>query len=532
MNQGQAIQIINELLPEISRTKDPETVITKYASEHNLAPAQLERLGQVFNTAKTISYMEKSASRGGSFSLVDIEKMVANYMELDAPTQIEKAASEAPVVARNPFEIPNLWVHQEIRKVAKAKVNDPVAKNLEVVLAKQAADAEIKDFMADAEDLMYLKQALITEIHEGLDKLAHAIYDTPQIYAALERDSMASPHRNENALEHLANKLDEDYKGNYVRADLDKLASVRVVKDTTGHLGALCELEENIQLYQGTLEIMREKVAAWNPDDLKKLDLARQTAIEDGREGDLEDEDPEKPEPSTGPNPGYDEEEEDEDPPADSTTDGASSTSNSGKAIPVPTTAKDPDVDARAEFDKALEAQRKMREGAGTHAETIRRLDHASAIESETPTPNIDKGFAKYDEVHGQVKGVLDPKLNKAIDWLRAKVQKSPTHNTRALARDTARGDISRTVILQKAIMSDDVLSQSDPQRVASLYNTLYKANPEMMSDPNVMVAALREAVQYDGVMPHTYDQFVSTSKNRADQEAKSTENRSKRYLI
>lgn len=80
MTQKQQIDLLNSIMPEIVSTKDPESVMLKCAKDHNLAPAQLEKLAQVFNTTKTLVGLEKQANRGDSFSLVDVPGLVASYV--------------------------------------------------------------------------------------------------------------------------------------------------------------------------------------------------------------------------------------------------------------------------------------------------------------------------------------------------------------------------------------------------------------------------------------------------------------------
>jgi hypothetical protein len=605
MNQGQAIHIVNQLLPEISRTRDPETVLTKYASENNLAPAQLERLGQVFNTAKTISYMEKSASRGGSFSLVDVDLMVGKFMQLDVPVpELEKQASaEKLQVALKPFKIPGLWNFDKQAKATPTTKVDPVVQGFQTKIARDNARNEHQEEMDFCEGLIQLKSALFEDIHQGISKIAQAIYDrAPNTFAALERDSMASPERNTNALEQVAQHMDNEYRSAYIRADLTKLASTRVVTDTTGLLKDLEKLEDDIQMYDKTRTIMMEKVAVKKENLKKKKEVKSFADLPDSEpaepeeeEFSLEQETPENSyrpsEPSPRPTPedlraaieaanSGDDEDQGELPldypsmrtsyedafvkmlERESQGNAGPSYSVSGELAGTddPTyTSKDdlghkptktmnedlgPDAweaeTARAQFNRDL-AETEKAQQAESHHELIHRMklalppSPAKGKEGTPPAakhPGIDKGFELYDQGHALAKSVIDPAFKDRVVRLKEKLFNTPTHNIRALNRDNTRNDVSRAVILQKAIMNDDVLSSSDPERVASLYNTLYKANPEMMSDPNVMIAALREAVQYDGVMPHTYDQFVSTGLNSAKREEVMPKIRSTKYSI
>ena len=74
------------LIPEIKKTGDPSGAILKFASEKNLAPALVERLGYIYNTAKTVNYLDKSAAdkRGNSFKILDVPELIKNYTSKQA----------------------------------------------------------------------------------------------------------------------------------------------------------------------------------------------------------------------------------------------------------------------------------------------------------------------------------------------------------------------------------------------------------------------------------------------------------------
>ena len=87
--------LIDDVAPRVRRSGDPEGELLKFASEKNLSPALLEGLGQLFNTAKTLCYMEKNAaSRGGSFPTVDVQNLVSQYLEVPA-TKMKEATGWA-----------------------------------------------------------------------------------------------------------------------------------------------------------------------------------------------------------------------------------------------------------------------------------------------------------------------------------------------------------------------------------------------------------------------------------------------------
>lgn len=590
MNQGQAIQVVNELLPEIGRTKDPEGTLLKYATDNNLSPAQLERLGQVFNTAKTISYMEKSASRGGSFSLVDISKLVGQYMGLDnvAPELSKCASSNTPACrAKDPYKIPNLWKEDPgvIKKASPIKPNETSTWFRMTKLAKEVRsyqEGELEYF----ENLLDLHDSTLRNIHEGIEKLAfHILERGGNTYADLQRDSLASLSRNENALGHVSDYLDKVRPGSYKKADITKLSSVKVVKDTTGLLDQLNALEIDLQVYDETRGIMLKKLAAgWkSPEEAARALEALKTQLPPGEEeAPVEGEDElEVPSPDSfklistpaGPdNPSIQEmleqsylegsgAQDEADADVMKNIQSPSFTVDSGDAAAATSSTKanirgmkgfkfpdgvlgentgDGEDDEGRAFYSALRSSGGDSSAMGAHRdELVRRMRAAVQAGKEQKERDKDKPvlsdtiLKKFDEGHKALNdNVVKPKFEKAIDWLKGHVTSKPSSDKGRAMRDNVQTDVRRATILQKALSNDAVLASADPARVVSLYNTLYKANPEMMSDENTMLSALREAVQYDGVMPHTYDQFVTTAKNRAQQTKDEISNREQRYKI
>lgn len=110
MTQKQQIQMLNSIMPEIVESKDPETTMLKCAKKNNLSPAQLEKLGHVFNSMKTLVGLEKQANRGDSFSIVDVPEMVSKYTTYD-PARVLSDKAEA--------------VHEKVDRLTKDATADP-----------------------------------------------------------------------------------------------------------------------------------------------------------------------------------------------------------------------------------------------------------------------------------------------------------------------------------------------------------------------------------------------------------------------
>lgn len=102
--------MLNSIMPEIVESKDPEATMLKCAKKNNLSPAQLEKLGHVFNSMKTLVGLEKQANRGDSFSIVNVPEMVGKYTTYDPERVLSDRAEQ---------------VHSKVDKLTKYANSDP-----------------------------------------------------------------------------------------------------------------------------------------------------------------------------------------------------------------------------------------------------------------------------------------------------------------------------------------------------------------------------------------------------------------------
>lgn len=260
MNHTTAVKIIERLVPTINSTKDAEGTLLKFASDNNLAPAELERLGQVFNTAKTISHLSKSASRGGNYVVLNVDSLVDKYSTYStkAPEQVKSASTSAVKAARNPYVLPNMWTADEQIKSANIVPVNELKDAFDKIAAKNDAKAAIEDeaeYMSMLGD-MYLSHR--DNIWKGMRKFAGYILDEPSIYASLQRDSVGYGG-NKEALTNIAKWMGDNHTGvAYDVMPMEKLASVKISRDTTGRLGELNSLQDLIMEYKAAGELIKE----------------------------------------------------------------------------------------------------------------------------------------------------------------------------------------------------------------------------------------------------------------------------------
>lgn len=81
-NQNSVIMCLEDALPLMQKSDDPIGTLLKYAKEKRLSPAQLERVGHMFNALKTNSIynLAKNASdRGIYFTTLDVPELLNRY---------------------------------------------------------------------------------------------------------------------------------------------------------------------------------------------------------------------------------------------------------------------------------------------------------------------------------------------------------------------------------------------------------------------------------------------------------------------
>ena len=74
IDQNTIISMLNEVIPQMQKSENPEETLLKFAADKNLPPSVLERMTHMFNALKTNCYMDHADTmekRGSQFSLID-----------------------------------------------------------------------------------------------------------------------------------------------------------------------------------------------------------------------------------------------------------------------------------------------------------------------------------------------------------------------------------------------------------------------------------------------------------------------------
>lgn len=504
MKQKQLVDLLESAMPEIARTGDPEGVLLKTARTNNLSPAQLEKFGHVFNTMKTNYILKQASERGGSFSIVDVPKLVEKYATWK-PTKkkavIEKKAAFDFMKEEKYEELPsfNDWMrtncdstgHADYDKTGGVKFED-VSEGDEWtairyddtpydIMHKSASTHVDEKAMTAAHNVMAvsvenMKQAAYearVELKEISDDLrrqftpdngewAEAVED---VFHAYGREKAASVI---GVIER--NFLQEGFV--FHPADLSKSAAMLAYRpfamDRHNVFDKIDAALEYISMYKEASEFL-EKEAKKDDDGPKLPDPDPSSSY---RNRPLPPSDPDKnkrrkplPNPDNGNN----------------TPDPDDGPKSKGVAT-IGSSDETPGQDVTEEVYNSLLAGLK------------------------NPLKKKDRGASLLD-VFNKEQNIID-KLRGAGPFEAYQGQKKIDDAVDTSARETT---------IQQLMLSDPIIANADLERVRALYDTIAEASPMFAKNPHLMGPALKEAIQYESVPVQQVKDLLGTQKTQLE---------------
>ena len=237
-----------DLLPEIKESGDVDSTLLKFANEKNLSPALLEKIGHVYNTAKTVNYLDKAEdagkSRGDSFQILDVSNLVDKYTE---KTASDHDYSDNDFSSLSSSKFPDLF-------------DDP--KKIDLENLEEGGDSyeyhEIK--LAEDKHSAFHKQAVDQTNGELTEQLIFDLVEDNREYAQSLSDSLRNPI-NEYSFEQLE-KDATHYFGDSIKGACDYFHTYlseigmhekrafdsgesRLIKDTS-YISKLAEIQDNL----------------------------------------------------------------------------------------------------------------------------------------------------------------------------------------------------------------------------------------------------------------------------------------------
>jgi len=459
-----------ELLPEIKKSGNVKDTMLKFANKKNLAPALLEKLGHVYNTAKTVTYLDKCASeekgRGETFDVLDVPKMVVVYTE-------KKAGDHE-------------YENNDYSSLSSGRFSDLFEKEIDLndFNSLESIDDYQEIKMASDRRQSWKKASVALANEQQADQL---IFDMVEDNRKLA--SEISDHIRDSYNETNYTNLEQDakyYFGDCVKEACDYLAGYmtgigypvsraedkgpRRLLDDTSLLTKLASIQDNLN-------------GKHMAEDFKEDYLKKQAIVLDhlGRPV-SEKKKKKKPKKKSG--------------------------------DPVDKRVSEFDLDASEIADAQWDASYPDAELPGIREEIgLERMEGALKEDGRNllnTIPSALHGVRRGLGAGGSFPQALEKMHAKGKDFLSLI---APKRNTEQELIDRELDEAKYVTLIQDLLITDPILSEEDEDKVVDLYNTVKEVAPELAKDKNVMRVVLRSAVQYDGIAAPDLAQLVEAEK-------------------
>jgi hypothetical protein len=406
----------------------------------------MERLGYIYNTAKTVNYLDKTATadRGQSFAILDVDDMVKEYTSKKANTDHKFDDSGFASFKKNHRVSKDLFMNVAGFDIQLDKPEE--YEEIKLATFRKAANLKSSINEANGNQVEALLFNLKEDLRESVEKFASDYSSASRNvdFKTVDQDAWYFFEGTaKEACDFLAGHF-KNKKGPAVKRAADK-GKNRLIKDYSllNQVGQIQEQLNNIKIAsreefkQGvTLELTSdekatqkknlEKAAGSGPDTLTLTDDLRQQILDVLKQGH---------------------------PPEDLLEGGGS--------------------DNPGNLAKLLGSSKKDKGGG-------------------RQTPGIEA-----DRVIKGVEDLTEATLEggkKFIDVLR------PKEKTRQKDYDIGMEDVEHISVLQNLLTTDEILSDADPERVIEAFNSVRDLAPELAKDMNIMRVQLRAMVQHDGM--------------------------------
>ena len=480
MQYGEVVQTINSLIPEMVRSGDPERVLIKYARDHGLAPAVLERMGNAFNLGTALQ-AQMGPDRGVTVPLLDLPSMVSKYATWQAPAAVPEIRE--PVTKR--ASVPDLMWGLTHKRLETA---DP-----DTVMAKAASEdigALVNEYGAAEQVLSDTGYALCKRANEFMRELTskgytvidmnHNEFDVHEVESDVIRRSgdmakrafdwfelhagqrWAATCKRASAQDIARHTLAHNWSGCGDAADA-LVAAFKASTDAGERASAILKTAAD----KGLSRSMLEKAAVSQTSRQRQADDIAENAMEvtPSRQGAGQATDFDFPQ-------------------GESTADTATGDAQAGSTA-IGGTPRPGRAPLNVFFDRPAAAREKAPD-----------VDY-----------HIDETVSKILGLLGRPTAIAQKGV---VNWLTQPREREAQRKVDLGARNVLHGHV-----LQSLMLTDPVISKADPEQVAEIYETIRRGSEDVASDKNLLRFQLREALQYGGVPPDGYKQLQEIGKLR-----------------
>lgn len=522
MNRPQALSALRSLLPSIVSSGDPSGTLIKAAEERGWSPEQLQHVGQLYNTAKQVTYMDKVAQelRGAQHTILDVPAMVTKF----ASTPV-KTAAPSHSADMDWFEVP-----VEMDKAAAATGDRDEDWFEDSPQEKQASSKTIPNFMSQISEGDPLEKAASapvpayresdicerTRLNEEL-RIKEARAQEMQLlddytWEQIEILNNEMTKFAKSRLFDVADEIEHDMK---VVMDPVKVACVvRALEgfcETTGRRlkrasnepqgmvfdrHAAQDSYEAIWNAASRLETAEQmKAAAYDTRDrrsytTREREMDRKFHDEEGRRV------VKKAPPKAPP-----ENVTETDKPQGKKT-------QENKTQPKSTSKAEGKSPSEGKTTPKKEEKKESPKGQSSDA-AAQGVNTALDLAQSGVT-----GIRDFAGAGGQALSQHNKQVQEVVDALK------PETNEHQRAVDQGTQEALAEATLQQLMAQDEVIASADPATVERLYTALVTEEPALASNPEALGIALREAIQYNGVPSHMMTELGKHRKTRLESEA------------
>lgn len=499
-------------MPDIISSKDPEGTMLKCAEAHNLSPAQLEKLGQTFNTAKTIVGLEKQANRGDSFKIVDVPSLISKYATYSPEKTLSNKSKKVHEKVDSLFDDEDGWGACFTATKSASALPDLSKLVFDQIASGVVDDTDQEEIQVDISDRsntwQWNKSASTKSLVEGTyemglaqDTIDQLLFEIPmeitEKCAAIKYKLTPDDGRWAEAAEDITDMLGE--KSASVIAAVEKyFENVHHSYDSyedfskrafTRNLA--CDRHGIVKLASEIAELqeMLEKVsttAVFVPASRRRAAQQAQVAPQATQSA-----------PALGGGASG----------ASAATPvivAAPTTGGSAAATPVIVAAPSAGGNSAGASSANGSAPVLVQVAPTSNADEEKPKAEDDSSEDYTVRP-VEDLTALIDAMGSNAKGfalsqedIINTKPITELDALLNYV--GPKSDTRAKKIDKAIRNAKMETTLQQLMLSDDVISSADPNEVQDIFNTLAEISPSLATDPGKMGPALKEALQYGSV--------------------------------
>ena len=527
-SQSHIIEMVDEMLRSRGESP-PEQALIKYAQDRTLPTAVLEKMAQVYNTARTLSHLEKSAhSRETPFDVVDVESIVDRYTEWNPETQENRPDPEPEDAFRfsdnwDPYALDLESLPNESQVQSWETEPEPVRKSASHVREDQELQNVEAHFLIEKERLEQSLADRILENPEGPSLVAlekEAGTCLPGVRARMhpnwhERGRPAQSPFHKTALHETVDRIREleglHKTASEMRTELkkkaapdatideieaDRASGATTAQDAQKAVRDAQQAARDAQQAARDAQATAQKILLEANEAQQKADKARKQRASDAKQK------------------------------ADTAKLKAQEAQQRAQD------AKQKDLDAKRKADDAKkkdeiarDAQRALADVEGLQKA---RADFARSTSATDPKPeteswqlnklNLDAG-----NVIKQVQQDVTSTSQLVKDVVNVLTPRGAPQDKLNQAATFARGEIALNTLL----LVDPVISRYDPELMRETFMAVLRRNPDVATDPVLLRNVLRQAGQFAGMDLETATklQKLKSDAGKKDQKDQKDEN-------